>query len=82
MLSPEPDAVRAEVHFKHALSVAREQNARSFELRAATSLARLWREQGKQNQARELLSPVYNWFTDGFETTDLAEAGALLDAQA
>jgi len=82
LLSPAPDAVKAESYFNRALSVAREQKARSFELRAATSLARLWRDQGKQHQARELLAPVYNWFTEGFETTDLAEAKALLDAPA
>jgi len=82
LLSPAPDAVKAESYFNRALSVAREQKARSFELRAATSLARLWRDQGKQHQARELLAPVYNWFTEGFETTDLAEARALLDAPA
>jgi predicted ATPase len=82
LLSPAPDAVKAEAYFNRALSVAREQKARSFELRAATSLARLWRDQGKQHQARELLAPVYNWFTEGFETTDLAKARALLDAPA
>jgi len=54
-----------------ALSVARQQQAKSWELRAATSLARLWRDQGKPQQARELLAPVYGWFTEGFDTLDL-----------
>jgi predicted ATPase len=59
--------------------MAREQDARSFELRAAMSLARLWRDQGKSQQARELLAPVYGWFTEGFDTRDLKEAKALLE---
>ena len=59
-------------------SVARQQQAKSWELRAAMSLARLWRSQGKVQQARELLAPVYGWFTEGFETRDLKEAKALL----
>jgi predicted ATPase len=58
--------------------MAREQGAKSFELRAATSLARIWRDQGKVRQARELLAPVYGWFTEGFDTRDLREAKALL----
>jgi predicted ATPase len=62
-----------------ALSVACQQQAKSFELRAAMSLARLWRDQGKAQQARELLAPVYGWFTEGFDTRDLKEAKALLD---
>ena len=60
------------------LTVARAQQAKSWELRAAMSLARLWRDQGKQQQARELLAPVYGWFTEGFDTRDLKEAKALL----
>jgi predicted ATPase len=64
---------------REALAVARRQQARSLELRAATSLARLWRDQGKQEEARELLAPVYGWFTEGFDTRDLKEAKALLD---
>jgi predicted ATPase len=60
--------------------VARRQQAKSWELRAATSLARLWQQQGKRAEARELLAPVYGWFTEGFETADLQEAKALLDA--
>ena len=78
--SPELDAAKAESYFDHALTVARKQQAKSWELRAAMSLARLWRDQGKVRQARELLAPVYGWFTEGFETRDLKEAKALLDA--
>ena len=79
LLSPEPDAAKAEAYFERALAVARLQQARSWELRAATSMARLWRDQGKPQQARELLAPVYGWFTEGFDTFDLKEAKALLD---
>ena len=80
LLSPEPDAAKAEAYFNHALTVARAQEARSWELRAAMSMARLWRDQGKPQQALELLAPVYGWFTQGFDTRDLKEAKALLDA--
>ena len=73
------DALKAEKYFEQALSVARAQQAKSWELRAAMSMARLWRNQGKPQQARELLAPVYGWFTEGFETRDLKEAQALLD---
>jgi predicted ATPase len=69
----------AEEAFLTAITIAREQQARSFELRAAMSLARLWRDQGKLQQARELLAPVYGWFTEGFDTRDLKEAKALLE---
>jgi predicted ATPase len=69
----------AEEAFNAAITIAREQKARSFELRAAMSLARLWRDQGKVQQARELLAPVYGWFTEGFDTRDLKEAKALLE---
>jgi len=72
--SPEADTARAEAHFERALTVARQQQAKSWELRAAMSLARLWRDQGKVRQARELLAPVYGWFTEGFDTRDLKEA--------
>ena len=77
--SPEPDAAKAEAYFERALAVARQQQAKSWELRAAMSLARLWRDQGKLQQARELLAPVYGWFTEGFDTRDLKEAKALLE---
>jgi predicted ATPase len=77
--APEPDAAKAEAHFERALAVARRQQAKSWELRAATSMARLWRDQGKPQQARELLAPVYGWFTEGFETIDLKEAKTMLD---
>ena len=63
-------------------AVARQQQAKSWELRASMSLARLWRDQGKVPQARELLAPVYGWFTEGFDTRDLKEAKALLEALA
>jgi class 3 adenylate cyclase/predicted ATPase len=76
---PTPDAAAAEAHFDRALNIARQQQVKSFELRAATSLARLWRSQGKSQQARELLAPVYGWFTEGFDTRDLKEAKALLE---
>ena len=76
---PEPDAAKAEAYFQRALRLARQQQAKSWELRAAMSLARLWRDQGKVQQARELLAPVYGWFTEGFDTRDLKEAKALLE---
>jgi predicted ATPase len=69
----------AEACFQRALVVAREQEAKLFELRASISLARLWRDQGKREEARELLAPVYGWFTEGFDTRDLKEAKALLE---
>jgi predicted ATPase len=77
--SLEPDAAKAEAYFERALAVARKQQAKSLELRASISLARLWRHQGKVQQARELLAPVYGWFTEGFDTRDLKEAKALLE---
>ena len=79
LMSPEPDAAKGEAYFERALAVARQQQAKSWELRAAMSMARLWRDQGKPQQARELLAPVYSWFTEGFDTLDLKEAKALLD---
>ena len=79
LMLPEPDASKAEVHFERALTVARKQQAKSWELRAAMSMARLWRDQGKREEARELLAPVYGWFTEGFDTLDQKEAKALLD---
>jgi predicted ATPase len=75
---PHPDPAKAEESFRTALAIAREQGTRGYELRAATSLARLWREQGRQGEARDLLAPVYEWFTEGFDTQDLKEAKALL----
>jgi predicted ATPase/class 3 adenylate cyclase len=77
--SPEPDPAKAVTCFERALAIARKQQAKSWELRAAMSMARLWRDQGKPQQARELLAPIYGWFTEGFDTRDLKEAKALLD---
>jgi predicted ATPase len=74
-----PVAAKPETYFERALLVARQQQAKSWELRAAMSLARLWRDQGKPQQARELLAPVYGWFTEGFDTLDLKEGKALLE---
>jgi predicted ATPase len=76
--SPSRNAAKAEGYFERALTVARQQQAKSWELRAAMSLARLWRDQGKVQEGRELLAPVYGWFTEGFDTRDLKEAKALL----
>ena len=69
----------AEDSFHQALAVARRQSAKFWELRAALDLARLWRDRGKREEARDLLAPVYGWFTEGFDTLDLKEAKALLD---
>jgi predicted ATPase len=77
--SPPPHTAKAEAHLECALAVARQQQAKSWELRAAMSLARLWRSRGKVSEARELLAPVYGWFTEGFDTRDLKEAKALLE---
>jgi hypothetical protein len=79
LMSSQPDIAKAEAYFERALAVARQQQAKSWELRASMSLARLWRSQGKVQQARELLAPVYGWFTEGFDTRDLKEAKALLE---
>jgi predicted ATPase len=78
LLSPAPDLAKAEAYFERALAVAREQQAKSWELRAAMSMAQLWRDQGKWNEARKLLAPVYGWFSEGFDTRDLKEAKDLL----
>jgi predicted ATPase len=77
--SPESDATKVEAYFERALAIARQQQAKSWELRAAMSMARLWRDQGKQDEARDLLAPIYGWFTEGFNTLDLKQAKALLD---
>jgi predicted ATPase len=79
LMSSQPDVAKAQTYFEHALAVARQQQAKSWELRAAMSLARLWRDQGKVQLARELLAPVYGRFTEGFDTLDLKEAKALLE---
>jgi predicted ATPase len=79
LMSPEPDAAKVEAYFDRALAVARQQQAKSWELRASISLARLWRDQGKVSEASELLAPVYGWFTEGFDTRDLKDAKALLE---
>ena len=77
--SPAPDTEKAEKYFDRALAVAGRQQAKSWELRAAMSMARLWRDQGKRDEARDFLAPVYGWFTEGFDTVDLKEATALLE---
>jgi predicted ATPase len=82
LMAPQRDVSQAEVHFSRALSITRTQQTKSWELRAARSMARLWRDQGKRAEAHEILAPVYNWFTEGFDTLDLKEAKALLDALA
>jgi predicted ATPase len=80
--SSAPDAVKAEAYFGRALAVAREQQAKSWELRVTMSMARLWRDRGKRDEARDLLAPVYAWFTEGFDTLDLKQAKTLLDVLA
>lgn len=79
LLGAAPDFVKAEQHFERALEIARAQQAKSWELRAWISLARLWRDQGKREQAHDCLAPVYGSFTEGFNTSDLRQAKALLD---
>jgi predicted ATPase len=73
------DEAQAEACFERSLAVARQQGAKIWELRAATSLGRLWRDQGRRAEASDLLVPVYGWFTEGFQTVDLTDAKALLD---
>ena len=80
MKLPRLGSSQAGAYFEHALAVARKQQAKSFELRAAMSMARLWRDQDNPDKARDLLAPVFGWFTEGFDTGDLREAKALLDA--
>jgi predicted ATPase len=79
---PQLGSSQAEAYFERALAVAREQRAKSWELRAAMSMAKLWCDQGKRDQARYLLAPVYGWFTEGFATRELKEAKGLLDTLA
>ncbi len=80
LLQQSPDnRPEAETCFNQALSIARNQQAKSWELRAATSLARLWQSQGRRQDAYDVLAPVYEWFTEGFDTADLQEAKTLLD---
>ncbi len=76
--SPEPQA-EAEGYFLKAIAIAQSQQAKSLELRAVTSVSRLWQQQGKRAEAHQMLLEVYNWFTEGFDTTDLQEAKALLE---
>ena len=78
LLSPAPDEAKAENYFRCALAIARAQQAKSWELRSAISIARLWRDQGKWDDARALLAPIYKWFSEGFATVDLKEAELLL----
>jgi class 3 adenylate cyclase/predicted ATPase len=82
LTSPKPNAAKAESYFERALAVARKQEAKSWELRAAMSMARLWADQGKRAEARNLLASVHGWFSEGFGTHDLREAKALLDTLA
>jgi predicted ATPase len=77
-----PHAAEAEACFQQALDIARRQQAKSLELRAAMSLSRLWQQQGKRAEAYEMLTPIYGWFTEGFDTVDLQDAKALLEALA
>ena len=79
-VTPNPQAeVEAEGCFQKAIEIAQRQQAKSLELRAAMSLSRLWQQQGKQAEARQMLAEIYNWFTEGFDTKDLQEAKALLE---
>jgi predicted ATPase len=79
LMESTPDFVKAQNHLTRAIVTAQAQQSKTWELRAAMSLARLWRSQGKVQQARELLAPVYGWFTEGFDTRDLKDAKALLE---
>ena len=78
MTSPQAEA-EAEACFQKAIEIARRQQAKSLELRAVVSLSRLWQQQGKKDEAWQMLSEIYGWFTEGFDTADLQEAKALLD---
>jgi predicted ATPase len=79
LLNAARDRAAAEQNYHQAVAVAKRQSAKPFELRASTSLARLWRDQGKRNEARDLLAPICGWFTEGFDTPDLKEAKVLLE---
>jgi predicted ATPase len=79
LLNADGDQSGAEQHYRQAIAVAERQSAKLFQLRASTSLARLWRDQGKHTEARDLLGPIYNWFTEGFDAPDLKDARMLLD---
>jgi predicted ATPase len=79
-MAPDPGAAKAEAYFERAVSVARKQQAKSFELRAAASLARLWRDQGKRQEASDLLRPMLGEFTEGSDTPDLIEVKTVLDS--
>jgi predicted ATPase len=80
LLSREPNATKAEAYFKRALAIALDRQERSWQLRAATSMSRPWYGHAKRDEARDLLAPIYGWFTKGFDTLDLKDAKALLDA--
>jgi predicted ATPase len=79
LLNAAGDKSAAERHYRQAIAVAERQSAKLLQLKASTSLARLWRDQGKSAEARDLLDPIYNWFTEGFDAPDLKDAKALLD---
>jgi predicted ATPase len=79
LLNAAGDRSGAERHYRQAIEVAERQSAKLLQLKASTSLARLWRDQGKRAEARNLLGPIYDWFTEGFDTPDLKDAKALLD---
>jgi predicted ATPase len=79
LLLSRENTAQSEICFERSIRIARQQQATSLELRAATNLARLWGDQGRRAEARDLLAPVYGWFTEGFDTPDLKEAKALLD---
>jgi predicted ATPase len=79
LLNATSDRAAAEHDYRQAIAVAERQSAKLFQLRASASLARLWRDQGKRADARDLLGPIYNWFTEGFDAPDLKDAKALLE---
>ncbi len=79
LLNAADDLAGAERRYRQAIAVAERQSAKLFQLRASVSLARLWRDQGKRAEARDLLGPIYHWFTEGFDVPDLKDAKALLD---